>query len=86
MGVATLGSPLYCIAQGEKGLLLVGKVGVVAVGGSVSFPLDCLETEDRPLLNGEDGMFPEGVFTEVVVGVWGVAAALESATPADHIC
>ena len=82
MGVATLGSPLYCIAQGEKGLLLVG---VVAVGGSVSFPLDCLETEDRPLLYGEDGMFP-GVFTEVVVGVWGVAAALESATPADHIC
>jgi hypothetical protein len=83
VGVATLGSPLYCIAQGEKGLLLVG---VVAVGGSVSFPLDCLETEDRPLLNGEDGMFPGRVFTEVVVGVWGVAAALESATPADHIC
>ena len=82
MGVATLGSPLYCIAQGEKGLLLVG---VVAVGGSVSFPLDCLETEDRPLLNGEDGMFPEGGVTEVGVG-GGVPAALESATPADHIC
>ena len=75
MGVATLGSPLYCIAQGEKGLALVG---VATVGGSVSFPLDCLETDDRPF---EDGM--EGVFTEVVVGV---AAPLDNATPADHIC
>ena len=66
MGVATFGSPLYCIPQGEKGLLLVG---VAAVGGSVSFPLDCLETDDRPF---EDGM--EGVFTdEVVVGVAGCA-------------
>ena len=34
MGVATLGSPLYCIAQGEKGLLLVG---VVAVGRQALF-------------------------------------------------
>ena len=71
MGVATFGSPLYCFPLGELGLLLVG---VAAVGGSVSFPLDCLETDDRPF---EDGM--EGVFTEVVVGV----AALDWA---DHIC
>ena len=59
--MATFGSPLYCIPQGEKGLLLGG--------GSVSFPLDCLETDDRPF---EVGM--EGVFTdEVVVGVAGCA-------------
>ena len=73
--MATFGSPLYCIAQGEKGLLLVG---VAALDGSVSFPLDCLETDDRPF--EDNGM--EGVFTEVVVV--GVAGIPDWAAP--HIC
>ena len=79
MGVATLGSPLYCIAaHGEKGLPLF-PVGVAAPGGrSESFPpLDCLETEDRPPLEFEDGML-EGKLIEVV-GMVGVPAPAETA-------
>lgn len=66
VGVATLGSPLYCNPQGEKDL-----VGVALEGG-VTFPLDCLETEDRPFRLKLDGMV--GVAVEVTAVVFvGVA-------------
>ena len=56
MGVATLGSPLYCIAQGEKGLALVG---VATVGEAVGF----LETVGEVLLIRD-------VFVVAAVRLW----------------